>query len=863
MQALRQIGWTAAAAVVLTLFAAAASARPLTVDDVLDLVRIDQVALSPDRAWVAAVVQRPARAGEVFGRAAIEVDPSRSDVWLISRVTGERRNLTDGAALAAGFWCAAWSPDGRRLAMLATRPEGAEPRGGDNVRLYVWDRESGALSRLSDTAVMTQTRYGSPMYGLDLRGGAMGGTIAARCGDEENAPFLWLDDRRLLAVTIPEGEVSGLLDEHGRPARHTAATAAALLEGRAPTVSASGSGEARVPEAERTRRAILRTFDVTNRGSATVAEVPVYPFRGELTVSISPDRRRLAVLATVGAIQPSAGQSFPYHDDTWTVEKRLRFIDFGGSAAVRWASAPAAGRHPLELLAWSPDSRRVALRARATGSDATTSLFLASAETATVAAPFPERLALGTAEAGSDFPHEAPLFWVDSRLLVARLRDGDDTRWWLVGPETQAVTLTGEHDVSPEVLRRGTDGRLYGIAGGRILTVDVRSQRFAEVPGVAVPHGGSLVAPVDPGAPTSSLVLREGEGRFRRVRLDGGREQTFSVPASADLMAVEQDFALWRQSTGQGLFLRESHAGTGGGERDLLAVDSHLAEVDWGEIRVIDYRSSDGEPLRAQVILPPGYREGQRYPLITWVYPRTSIRGPTGYFLDRHMGGFYNLYLYAARGYVVLIPSMPLRREGMRNDTYLDIPSGVLPAVERLVELGIADPDRVGVMGQSFGGYAVYALVTQTRRFRAAVAMAGIVDVSTLYGEFDRAARGYPGVEHEKSDNWSIVERGAWALGGPPEEDRALFARNSPINYVERVETPLLMIHGEYDKRGSLSEAERFFYALHRRGRTARLLRYWGESHSLAQSPANVRNIYEETVAWFDRWLAPRPAAPD
>ena len=60
--------------------------------------------------------------------------------------------------------------------------------------------------------------------------------------------------------------------------------------------------------------------------------------------------------------------------------------------------------------------------------------------------------------------------------------------------------------------------------------------------------------------------------------------------------------------------------------------------------------------------------------------------------------------------------------------------------------------------------------------------------------------------------------------------------------------------------RGQMSQAETFFYALHRRGRTARLLRYWGEGHAVAQSPANVRSVFDETMAWFDRWLAPRPA---
>jgi dipeptidyl aminopeptidase/acylaminoacyl peptidase len=368
-----------------------------------------------------------------------------------------------------------------------------------------------------------------------------------------------------------------------------------------------------------------------------------------------------------------------------------------------------------------------------------------------------------------------------------------------------------------------------------------------------------LAGPIDPARPTSHILVSDGNDDYRRVPLDGDSPpESFTLPPRIDVAAFGPSHLLWRDAAGDGLFLREAVAG--GATRDLLAVNRHLADIDWGEVRVIDYRAADGTPLKAQAILPPGFREGQRYPVLTWVYPGYTISGPDGYFVQRQMAGFYNLHLYAARGYVVLIPSMPLRRDAERNETYPDIPGGVLPAVERLVELGIADPDRVGVLGQSFGGYGVYALVTQTRRFRAAVAMAGITDVTLLYNEFERAARGYPNIEHEKSGSFAIIERGQWGLGASPDEARALFERNSPLNYAERVETPLLMIHGEYDKRAQLSHAESFFYALYRRGRTARLLRYWGESHSLAQSPANVRDIYQETVAWFDRYLAPRQA---
>lgn len=325
----------------------------LTIDDVLDMQRLDRAVLSPDGAWVAAVVSRPARAGEVYGRNAYETDPSRNDVWLISTRTGERRRITDGAADAAGYWCAAWSPDGRRLAMLSTQPEGDEPLGGDNVRLYVWDSETGTLARMGDAAVMTQTRYGSPLGRLDLRGGADGGTIAHGCDDDsqENAPFLWLDDDRLLAAMLPAGKVSGLLDQYGRPFRIAARDAGRLRDGRATTVNAVGSGAATVPMDLSDNQAILSIVDTVARTVRSVVTVPAYPFRGALTVAVSPDRNRLAVLATLGALAPTAGEKFPNTWDTsWTVERRLGFVDLAPGATIRWVTMPESGRYPLELF---------------------------------------------------------------------------------------------------------------------------------------------------------------------------------------------------------------------------------------------------------------------------------------------------------------------------------------------------------------------------------------------------------------------------------------------------------------------------------------------------------------------------------
>ncbi|MGI8943486.1 MAG: alpha/beta hydrolase family protein, partial [Qipengyuania sp.] len=119
---------------------------------------------------------------------------------------------------------------------------------------------------------------------------------------------------------------------------------------------------------------------------------------------------------------------------------------------------------------------------------------------------------------------------------------------------------------------------------------------------------------------------------------------------------------------------------------------------------------------------------------------------------------------------------------------------------------------------------------------------------------FDPAARGWPGIEQDMAANATIYEAGL-GLQVDPGADPALYHRNSPLTYVEPVTTPLLLIHGELASRAPLTQPEALYSLLRRRGRIARLLRYWGENHSLANSPANVRDITDELINWFDHFL--------
>jgi len=198
----------------------------------------------------------------------------------------------------------------------------------------------------------------------------------------------------------------------------------------------------------------------------------------------------------------------------------------------------------------------------------------------------------------------------------------------------------------------------------------------------------------------------------------------------------------------------------------------------------------------------------------------------------------------------VLMPSMPLIPYGEPASPYIELTKGVLPAVDRLIDVGIADPHRLGLMGQSIGGYSVYGIITQTTRFRAAVAVAGFSDLLSLYGTFDARLRYESTVHQDPFRMWSSETGG---MRFPPWLDLEQYLRNSPISYADRVETPLLIIQGDLDYV-PIQQGEEFFTALYRQNKRAEFVRYWGEDHLLS-SPANIRDMWQRIYAWFDAFL--------
>lgn len=282
----------------------------------------------------------------------------------------------------------------------------------------------------------------------------------------------------------------------------------------------------------------------------------------------------------------------------------------------------------------------------------------------------------------------------------------------------------------------------------------------------------------------------------------------------------------------------------------LTDLNDYLRQIPRGKKLLIEYLNRDGKKLKGAVLLPPDYEEGKNYPLVTVVYGGSIVSNIENSFSMSFSPIGSIPQLLSRRGYVVLQPSIPLSPVKQKGSPLEKIPESVLSAVNKVVEKGIADTDRIGVIGHSYGGYSVNVLITQTSRFKAAVSMAGISDLVSHYLVFIPRSRYTTG---GSLGHMSWAEEGQGRMGVPLWDDRLQYIENSPIFFLDKVETPLLLIHGDLDGV-TIQEAEEMFSGLKRLDKTVEFVRYFGETH-VFNKPANIRDSWHRIVDWFDKHL--------
>jgi len=264
--------------------------------------------------------------------------------------------------------------------------------------------------------------------------------------------------------------------------------------------------------------------------------------------------------------------------------------------------------------------------------------------------------------------------------------------------------------------------------------------------------------------------------------------------------------------------------------------DSFVRSLRFVPPEEINYASFDGTQIQGWLMRPPGCSNERKCPLILSVHG-----GPHGMF-----GWSFNpaFQVYAARGYGVLYLNPrgssgygQKFSDGTLNEwgggDYRDLMAGVDEALKKNSWI---DPERLGVTGGSYGGFMTNWIITQTPRFRGAVASASVSNLISFY-----STSLYQDLIHAE-------------FGGFPWDNFDLLWQWSPLRYVRQAQTPTLFIHGENDNDVHITQAEEMYMALKRRGVETVLVRYPREGHGLRE-PRHRVDALERTVNWFDRYV--------
>jgi dipeptidyl aminopeptidase/acylaminoacyl peptidase len=261
---------------------------------------------------------------------------------------------------------------------------------------------------------------------------------------------------------------------------------------------------------------------------------------------------------------------------------------------------------------------------------------------------------------------------------------------------------------------------------------------------------------------------------------------------------------------------------------------THLNET-WKQIALIKpellrYKSFDGVEIEAALLKPTGYQEGTKVPLVVLVHG-----GPTGRWADS-----FNAWaqLLAGQGYAVLCPNVrgsigyghrfvEMNRADWGGGDFKD----VLAGVDFLIAKGVADPDRLGIAGWSYGGYMSMWAVTQTNRFKASVAGAGLSDLASEFGT--EGGSSY--------DEWFF---------GTPYEKLDGFIKSSPITFIKNARTPTLILQGENDLTDPIGQSQQFYRGLKRYGVESDFVLYPREGHGFREEKHQL-DVLNRIIAWF------------
>jgi len=517
----------------------------------------------------------------------------------------------------------------------------------------------------------------------------------------------------------------------------------------------------------------------------------------------SPDGKSIALLFTENAPR-IAGPLMPMSEETGVIdakiyEQRLTIIDVG-SGKVRQISPPDMYVYEYD---WSPDSRNLTL----------------------------------TAAHGAG----------DANWFVARL--------YTINLEREKLTELYKPPLQIAVPRWSPDGRNIAFIGGLM-----SDEGFTGGDIFIVPAEGGAARNLTPGISSSPaaiywaspnmIVFAETiDGQHGVSSLDVASGKVLQLWAGPEAMATESwalpDISLSANGKTSAIIRHSSMhppeiwAGAIGEWKQLTHANDALHPA-WGEMKTLHWMNGDTR-VQGWVMYPTGYDPRQRYPMVVVVHG-----GPAG---AAHIGwpdSFFNTNELSAHGYFVFYPNPRgsygqgerFTQGNVKDFGYGDF-RDILAGVDEIVKTLPVDDNRVGITGWSYGGYMTMWAVTQTNRFRAAVAGAGLSNWQSYYGEND-------------IDEWMIPYFGASVY-----DDPAVYARSAPITFIKNAKAPTLALVGDRDGECPAPQSREFWHALKTLGVETELVVYPGEGHMFLQ-PDDRRDVMDRLIQWFDHYLKPK-----